>query len=122
MTAEVGIMAPSNIKLNPVGVTVIALGVILMLWAMGFPGWFRSEPTVNMKELLSVSIDIARRGGERVREIRLAGERAMHSESKGETLEGAKEMLTDGDLQSHIAMFHTLQQAYPLMQVGFYPE
>ncbi|XP_077991265.1 inositol monophosphatase 3-like isoform X2 [Glandiceps talaboti] len=68
-----------------------------------------------MRELLSTAIVLAQRGGDRVREIRQSN--ALDEKSKGETREGANDPLTDGDLQSHRAMYHGFKKAYPNLKV-----
>ena len=44
---------------------------------------------------------------------------AMHEKVKGETKEGAKEMLTEGDLQSHRTMVYGFAKAFPNLKVEY---
>ena len=41
----------------------------------------------------------------------------LGEESKGETLEGANDPKTVGDMQSHIAMFYGIRKAFPDINV-----
>lgn len=50
-----------------------------------------------------------------VRQIRVAAD--LHEKSKGLTKEGAKELVTDGDMKSHLTMYTSLQKAFPGLQV-----
>ncbi len=54
-------MAAVNIKLNPVGVGLIALtSVSIVVYMVGLPSFIMGgNSEINMRELLSVSIDLA---------------------------------------------------------------
>ena len=75
-----------------------------------------------MKELLSVSIDLAASGGSRVRKIQeralkeskgFRKEAALKAKSKGKTDEGAEQLVTDGDLNSHRSIVYGFNKAFP---------
>ena len=109
-------MAPANVKLNPVGVAIFIVGLILSLvYLFGMPDIFKREPRVSMKELLAVSIALAERGGERVKAIHDTNN--LDESVKGKTKEGKKEMLTNGDMESHKAIFYGFQKMYPSIKV-----
>ncbi|XP_060077151.1 inositol monophosphatase 3-like [Ylistrum balloti] len=109
-------MGPANIKLNPVGAAMfLAVALCLVIYAFGVPNWFNREPTVSMKELLTASIELARRGGARVKEIRLKN--SLGETVKGKTKEGAKEMLTEGDSESHRAIVYGMSKAFTGIQI-----
>ena len=75
---------------------------------------------VNLKQLLIACIQAAEAGGREVVRIRKGdGEKAdgLHSRSKGLTREGAKEMVTKGDLSSHTVMVHGLAATFPGLQI-----
>lgn len=112
---EARVMAPSNIKINPIGIAVIAAVTVVILYAGSSMRIFRSEDKVNLKELLSVGIDVARKGGERVRVIRESSN--MDEQSKGLTQEGAKELMTNGDIQSHVQMYYGIKNSFPTVEV-----
>ena len=110
-------MAPVNVKINPLGGAVcIVFLLCTFVYMFGLPEWLgRREERVSMKELLSAGIVLARRGGDRVREIRRGnniGERV-----KGETAEGAKEMVSQGDMESHRTIMHGFNKAFPGLMV-----
>ena len=109
-------MGPANIKLNPVGAAAcMALGLCVVIYVFGLPDWFQKEQKISMKELLSVSIELAKRGGVRVKQIREDG--ALAGVVKGKTKEGADEMLTKGDHESHRAIVYGYAKTYPGLQV-----
>ncbi|ELU05302.1 hypothetical protein CAPTEDRAFT_181179 [Capitella teleta] len=105
------------IKLNPIGLAVGCIFACVGLWALGVPQYFfGSHEEVNydvsLRELLSAGIDVARRGGDVVKKIRLGREEDLNAETKGKTLEGAAELKTEGDMQSHIAMMYALKKGF----------
>uniref|UniRef100_A0A0K2SYR5 Putative inositol monophosphatase 3 n=1 Tax=Lepeophtheirus salmonis TaxID=72036 RepID=A0A0K2SYR5_LEPSM len=71
--------------------------------------------TVNLKELLSVSIEAARRGGYEVKKVREKAD--IGEKSKGETHEGANNPVTDGDMLSHRAMYNGILKAFPNIHI-----
>jgi inositol monophosphatase 3 len=109
-------MAPANVRLNPVGLFVIVAAILcIFFYAFGIPGFSKNE-RISMRELLSVSVDLAERGGKRVKEI--AEAHKMQAKEKGKTKEGAKEMLTEGDLESHRAIVYGFLKTYPGVTVS----
>lgn len=110
-------MAAVNVRMNPFGV-VGAFFVIICLWwyLFGLPLSIREEQRVSMKELLTVSIELAKRGGDSVYAIRTGG--SLGQKVKGKTAEGAKEMLTQGDLESHRAIMYGMLKAFPGLRVS----
>merc|ERR1711971_529139 len=105
-----------SIRVNPLGIAIV-LCILVLLVFFNSGGSSRSSPTgkVNLKELLSVAIAAAEKGGERVVAIREGKD--LGEESKGETLEGANDPKTVGDMQSHIAMFYGIRKAFPDINV-----
>ncbi|KAH9504619.1 Inositol monophosphatase 3 [Bulinus truncatus] len=111
-------MAPVNVRVNPLAIISLVVGfIITMLYMFGMPDVFRTEQRVSMKELLSVSIDLAQRGGQQVKEIYLKHPDKMDETVKGKTKEGADEMLTNGDLESHRAIFYGFSKIYPSIKI-----
>ncbi|XP_060572237.1 inositol monophosphatase 3-like [Ruditapes philippinarum] len=110
-------MAPINVRINPLGgAVVICIVLVLFFYVFGLPDFFtHAEERVSMKELLSASVVLARRGGDRVKEIRRAD--TLHEKVKGETKEGAKELVSHGDMESHNAIFYGLAKAFPGLYV-----
>ncbi|KAK7078840.1 Inositol monophosphatase 3 [Halocaridina rubra] len=112
----------ATIRINKVAVTAIgaAVLVVVLLYKNSLPTSNLAElqdgdSHVSLKKLLSAAIDAAERGGTIVRDIRLQA--TLHEQSKGKTKEGANDPVTDGDLKSHLTMFHSLSKAFPGVQV-----
>ncbi|CAF91329.1 unnamed protein product, partial [Tetraodon nigroviridis] len=110
-------MAPMGIRLSPLGVAVFCLlgvGVIYHLYAGVISSRlaaFRQKRDVDLRDLLAVSVEAAVLGGKEVKRIR--EEDGLKEKSKGKTKEGATELLTMGDLQSHRKMFNLLKNTFP---------
>lgn len=131
-------MAPMGIRLSPLGVAVfclLGLGVLYHLYSGFLAGRFSlfglgSEPgggaagpvaaadggTVDLREMLAVSVLAAVRGGDEVRRVRESN--VLHEKSKGKTREGADDKMTSGDVLSNRKMFYLLKTAFPNVQVG----
>ncbi|TRY79927.1 hypothetical protein TCAL_07065 [Tigriopus californicus] len=75
-----------------------------------------STAPVSLKELLSVAIEAAHRGGVEVKRIREQVD-DIGEKSKGKTKEGANNPVTDGDMLSHKAMYNSLRKAFPHVHV-----
>lgn len=133
-----GAMAPMGIRLSPLGVAVfclLGLGVLYHLYSGflagrfslfslgGEPGGGAAGPagaadgaTVDLREMLAVSVLAAVRGGEEVRRVRESN--VLHEKSKGKTREGAEDKMTSGDVLSNRKMFYLLKTTFPTVQVG----
>ncbi|KAI4903154.1 hypothetical protein NFI96_020450 [Prochilodus magdalenae] len=115
-------MAPMGIRLSPLGVAVfclLGLGVIYHLYAGVLSSRiaaFRQKRTVDLRDLLALSMEAAVQGGREVKRIRL--EDTLEERSKGKTKEGASEKLTLGDLNSHRKMYYLIKNTYPYLQVN----
>ncbi|XP_072460734.1 Golgi-resident adenosine 3',5'-bisphosphate 3'-phosphatase [Notamacropus eugenii] len=131
-------MAPMGIRLSPLGVAVfclLGLGVLYHLYS-GFlagrfalfvlggdrgggpdsPGSQADAGTVDLRELLAVSVLAAVRGGEEVKRVRESN--ALNEKAKGKTREGAEEKMTSGDVLSNRKMFYLLKTAFPNVQIN----
>lgn len=115
-------MAPMGIRLSPLGITVfclLGLGVIYHLYAGVLStrlSLFKQKKTVDLRDLLALSIEAAVQGGREVKRIR--EDNALQEKSKGKTKEGASEKFTLGDLNSHRKMFYLIKNTYPQLQVN----
>ncbi|KAJ8376672.1 hypothetical protein SKAU_G00072520 [Synaphobranchus kaupii] len=115
-------MAPMGIRLSPLGVVVfclLGLGVIYHLYAGVISNRiaaFKQGKTVDLRELLALSVEAAVQGGREVKRIR--EDNTLEEKSKGKTKEGASEKLTLGDLYSHRKMFHLIKNTFPHLQVN----
>ncbi|XP_034038908.1 inositol monophosphatase 3 [Thalassophryne amazonica] len=115
-------MSPMGIRLSPLGVAVFCLlgvGVIYHLYAGVISNRlsaFRQRKKVDLRDLLAVSVEAAVLGGKEVKRVRESN--GLNEKSKGETKEGAKELLTMGDLQSHKKMYHLIKNTFPEIKVN----
>lgn len=106
-----------TVRLNPVGTVFVILVVFLIVY-FNFGnnnGPILAYHSVSLKSLLVASIDIAKRGGQEVKKIREQVD--IGEQSKGKTLEGANNPVTDGDLKSHRAMFYGLKKTFPGLDI-----
>ena len=114
-------MAAVNIRLNPLGAVVLGMIVVCLgLYAFDVPNRLSSsamKEEVSMRNILSVAIDLAQKGGDQVRQVRQGDEASFGQKEKGETKEGAKEYLTQGDLRSHRSMYYGFKKAFPSLKV-----
>lgn len=110
-------MAPMGLRLSPLGVAVFCLlgvGVIYHLYAgviSSHLAAFRQRKTLDLRDLLAVSVEAAVLGGIEVKKVR--EDNVLNEKSKGKTKEGASELLTLGDLQSHRKMYNLIRNTYP---------
>ncbi|KAJ8277657.1 hypothetical protein GJAV_G00078180 [Gymnothorax javanicus] len=115
-------MAPMGIRLSPLGVVVfclLGLGVIYHLYSGVISSRiaaFKQGKTVDLRELLALSVEAAVQGGREVKRVR--EDNTLEEKSKGKTKEGASEKLTLGDLYSHRKMFHLVKNTFPFLQVN----
>jgi len=113
----------ATIRPNPTGLLILfAVCVVFVFYVNSGNKWWRTDSQVSLKELLSVSIDLAATGGSNVRRIqeralreskKSENENALHAKSKGQTKEGANEVVTEGDLNSHRAIVYGFNKAFP---------
>lgn len=92
----------NEMRLNRLSLVVlITLGVVVVLYVVSSVrkrGSLESlENTVRLSELISASIDLAARAGERVVEVRAMDDTEIGKLSKGLTKQGKKEYVTFGD-------------------------
>ncbi|XP_022617516.1 inositol monophosphatase 3 [Seriola dumerili] len=115
-------MAPMGIRLSPLGVAVFCLlgvAVIYHLYAGVISSHltaFRERRKVDLRDLLAVSVEAAVLGGREVKKVR--DENNLKERSKGKTKEGASELLTLGDLQSHRKMYNLIRNTFPDVMVN----
>lgn len=64
--------------------------------------------------MLSASLELAEAGGLKVASVKKL--HSLNAESKGKTKEGADEMKTDGDMQSHRAIVAGFHKAFPVLE------
>lgn len=106
-------MSMYGIKPSPLGMIIAAGSVIvLFLWFTSGSNSRVSVPDgkVSMKELLSIAIQAAENGGDKVKAI--AEGKDIGQASKGQTAEGVDDPITLGDQYSHEAIVGTIRKAY----------
>ncbi|XP_029110417.1 inositol monophosphatase 3-like [Scleropages formosus] len=114
-------MAPMGIRLSPLGVAVfclLGLGVLYHLYAgvlSNKVAAFRRGRSVDLRELLALCVEAAVQGGREAKRAHDGG--VLSSKAKGKTREGAEEMLTLGDLNSHRRMYYLIKNRFPHVQV-----
>ena len=110
-----------GIRLSPLGVAVFCLlgvGVIYHLYAGVISSRIaalRQRRTVDLRELLALSVEAALQGGREVKRVR---EESGFEKSKGKAKENASERLTMGNLCSHRKMYHLIKNTFPFLQVS----
>ncbi|MEE6463924.1 hypothetical protein FKM82_006104 [Ascaphus truei] len=124
-------MAPMGIRLSPLGIGVfclLGLGVLYHVYSGFLTGKFvtfllgeragsvAAGGTVDLRELLSVSVLAAQRGGVEVKRVRESNN--LNEKAKGKTREGADEKMTSGDVLSNRKMFYLIKNAFPGLQVN----
>nr|CAB3256108.1 inositol monophosphatase 3-like [Phallusia mammillata] len=107
-------------KMAPPGVHPSKTGMIIILLCLAasviyFSTSLRKSNVVDMKMLLIASIDFAERGGDQVRLVQESGK--LSKTSKGKTLEGADNPLTQGDMRSHRAITQAFAYSFPSLKV-----
>ena len=105
-----------NVKNSIICISIL----IIVLYSVGLPIFGRSKSfilydKVNVKNLISVSIEMAVRGGKRVTFVRNSAD--IGESSKGQTKEGKNDVLTAGDLQSHLTIMAGFKKAFPSLNV-----
>lgn len=111
-----------GIRLSPLGVAVfclLGLGVIYHLYAGVISSRiaaFRQKKTVDLRDLLALSVEAAVQGGLMVKKVR--EDNILEEKTKGKTKEGASEKLTLGDLESHRKMYYLIKKTYPDITVN----
>ena len=108
----------SNININVKNAVIFITVCVVILYFTGIPLLNKQLKFINMKELLSVSIEVAERGGIRVKTVRESS--SLGETSKGKTKEGVNDVLTAGDLQSHLTMMNGFKLAFPGLKVSIF--
>lgn len=111
-----------GIRLSPLGVAVFCLlgvGVLYHLYSGVISSRltaFRQRRNVDLRDLLSLSVEAAVLGGKEVKRVR--EENGLQEKSKGKTREGANDPLTMGDIESHRKMYNLIRNAFPEITVN----
>jgi len=91
--------------------------VALIFYFGGAPNTknFRQREKVSIRKVMNAAIEMAILGGNEVVKIRNKAD--LGERSKGKTLEGANDPVTDGDMLSHRVMFNGMRKAFPGLRI-----
>ena len=108
----------SDIKINKSAVVFVVVFILLVFFYVfsGRISVWRNEETVKISEILSAAIDLAKKGGEKVVEIRNSESIDFQQLSKGKTKEGKDEFVTAGDHMSHEIITSGLKVGWPSLK------
>ncbi|KAJ8372998.1 hypothetical protein AAFF_G00272350 [Aldrovandia affinis] len=112
-------MATMGIRLRVAVFGLLMVGIIYYLYTGVISrriATLRQRRTVDLRELLALSVEAAVRGGREVKRIR--EDNVLEEQSKGKTKEGASEKLTLGDMNSHKKMYYLIKNTFPYLQVN----
>lgn len=95
--------------------TLVFLLFLIIYWRSGVTTYPTDKSDlVNLKSLLKASIQAAERGGKKVIEGK---NHELNTKSKGKTLEGANDPVTDVDYASHCAMYFSLKNTFSKLAI-----
>lgn len=109
-----------TVHLNRMGVCVVFLCfIIVALYLIRDveETEVKKLPSVNIRQLLLASIEIAEKGGLEVVQVRKSAD--LQIKSKGKTQEGANNPVTKADYNSHCVMYFGLKKLYPSLTVRY---
>lgn len=88
---------------------------LIIYWRSGGTSYpVEKDDLINLRTLLKACIETAERGGKKVTEGK---NHALNIKSKGKTLEGANDPVTDADYASHCAMYYGLKNTFTKLNV-----
>ncbi|XP_065668167.1 inositol monophosphatase 3 isoform X3 [Hydra vulgaris] len=113
-------MCGQNIRLSKLGYfCILSLSCLLFFYFRGFSITqlviIQNNDSVSLRRLLLASIQAARLGGIKVKNIRM--EQSLQVKTKGHTKEGANDLVTLGDMLSHKAMYFGLKREFPGLHI-----
>ena len=113
-------MVMRSVHITKTGAAIIGISTLLLFYlcyqySSGF--WPTSDQTVDMHHLLAVSAQVAKLGGDRAWSIRKEYITDVEATVKGKTKEGANELQTRGDMESHRIMRYGLEKTFPGLKV-----
>lgn len=113
------------VRINKCGILILSLCTTLFFYYFVFSGsnanrsqrhysfMLRDQNEISLRKLLIAGIQAARLGGLEV----VAASTDIRTKSKGKTLEGANDPLTNADLRSHCAMDYGLKRLFPKVKI-----
>lgn len=105
-----------TLRVNKFACFTLAFILFLFIyWRSGSSSYpVEKSDLVNLKTLLKASIYAAELGGKKVVEGK---KHELNIKSKGKTLEGANDPVTDADYASHCVMYYGLKNTFPKLKV-----
>ncbi|XP_013188562.2 putative inositol monophosphatase 3 [Amyelois transitella] len=95
--------------------TLVFMLFLIIYWRSGSSNYpIDKDDLVNLKSLLKAAIYAAERGGKKIIEGK---NHELNVRSKGKTLEGANDPVTDADYASHCAMYYGLKKTFPKVAI-----
>jgi len=114
-------MVSRSVHITKTGAAFIGISVSVVLFYLCYKyssgSWLSSGETVDMRHLLAVSAQLAKLAGDRTWSIRRQFAADMDASVKGKTKEGANELLTRGDMESHLIIKFGLEKTFPGLKV-----
>lgn len=98
-------------------VIMIALGIVVILYVISSVRKRRVSENIRISELISASLVLVNRAGERVVEVRGMDDAEIGRLSKGLTKEGKQEFVTFGDKESHQIIVSGLMSLWPNLKL-----
>lgn len=114
-----------SVKINKCGMLILTISLILLFYYLIFNNvgfsrqpkhyafMLRNQNEINLRKLLIGGIQAAQMGGVEV----LAVSHDIQAKSKGKTLEGADDQVTNADLRSHCVMKQGLKRLFSKVTV-----
>jgi len=112
--------AMRNVQITKTGAGFICVSCIIIFYVSykySSAIWPSNDETVDMHQLLAVSAQLAKLAGDRAWSIHKEQHSNLEAVVKGKTKEGANEMLTRGDMESHRIMRFGLEKTFPGLKV-----
>lgn len=95
--------------------TLVFILFLVIYWRSGSSSTpLNASELVNIRSILRGGIYAAEKGGKKVIEGK---NHELNIKSKGKTLEGANDPVTDADYASHCAMYYSLKKTFPKLKI-----
>lgn len=109
-----------SIRINKCGLLICSITLLIILYYISLSktpnAHYNKNPNeVNLRKLLIGSIQAARAGGLEVLDV--SKDADFNVQSKGKTLEGVIDPVTDADFRSHCVMQHSLHRLFPRLTI-----
>lgn len=106
-----------TIRINRTGLcVVICISLLILLYVQSNKkddvNLTKNQQEISLRSLLYSAIKAAQRGGIEIRNVK-----TLDIKSKGKTKEGVNDSVTNADIKSHCAMYQSLSQTFPQLQI-----